>query len=383
MTREGTYLSSADVRAAGEALADEIRSFLTFLRDPHAISRYRHVPRWDQMLFDVPEDLKQAASRFTLAPDEFSTEALFRYGEDHRTAVEHAARIEIRTETASGAAQIGARGIYGPFRSVALKQTREILSKESSGLQVKTAGAASLEVTVEGVDKSLPPRYFASCWDSILDAVAYQPGDVLNARLNKFLLICDGDGTIYGEPGNRTLPTLAESPCRDSLNRYLLNGGLFLLLSGNNIHRTAARLRTGLSEQALNRAIVCANGGADLGYFLDSRLKILDEYRESALKRGTDDARPRGITMIYAGNDAQEDGNDYPAFATVGWDNAFLIGPEKPRAESPLIRCRIPGGLSGTAGLINALCDWHETRPGEALTSGDISSIRDQLRKNL
>lgn len=271
-------------------------------------------------------EAKEAIISFQANPSDFLDDKLVAYGADTAQAINHPVRIEVRGQTEEGAGQMVAKGIWGPHRLQAAAQITQKCKKLEVGMHLTLAGTSSIEFNVDGVDKSLPIRFLQGAFENVLREMNYQPGTRIDSRISKIVIAADGDGTIYEGPRVGVLPTLAESPVRDALCAYLQAGGIFMLISGNDLNRTFKRLVEALPKEVYCRILVAANGGAELVY-VNSRAQAVpvSGYKNQALDLARDKSKPQVLDMVYIGDDGSKEGNDYPAFKAVGSKHSVLV----------------------------------------------------------
>jgi len=263
---------------------------------------------------------------FQSNPRDFSDEKLVAYGADTVTAIDYPMRIEVRGATKEGAGQMVAKGIWGPKRLEAAAQITQKCKKLGAGMHLTLAGTSSIEFNVDGVGKSLPIRFLQGAFEDVLKEMNYQPGSRIDSRRSKTVIAADGDGTIYDGPRVGFLPTLAESPVRDALCAYLQAGGIFMLVSGNDLHRTFKRLVDALPKEVYCRVLMAANGGAELVYVNSKGQSVpVSGYKKQALDLARDKSKPQVLDMVYIGDDGSKEGNDYPAFKAVGIKRSILV----------------------------------------------------------
>jgi len=263
---------------------------------------------------------------FQSNPLNFSDEKLVAYGSNTAQAINHPVRIEVRGATQEGAGQMVAKGIWGPKRLQAAAQITQKCKKLGAGLHLTLAGISSIEFNVDGVDKSLPIRFLQGAFEDVLKEMNYQPGVHIDSRRSKTVIAADGDGTIYDGPRVGLLPSLAESPVRDALCAYLQAGGIFMLISGNDLHRTFKRLVDALPKEVYCRVLVAANGGAELVCVNSKGQSVpVSGYRKQALDLAHDKSKAQVLDMVYIGDDGSKEGNDYPAFKAVGKKRSVLV----------------------------------------------------------
>ena len=161
---------------------------------------------------------------------------------------------------------------------------------------MKLAGTSSIEFNVDGVDKSLPIRFLQGAFEDVLKEMNYQPGPHIDSHKSKTVIAADGDGTIYDGPRVGFLPALAESPVKDALCAYLQAGGIFMLVSGNDLNRSFKRLVDALPKEVYCRVLVAANGGAELVYVNPREKQYLFQVIES---RRLDLAQDKSHSMFW------------------------------------------------------------------------------------
>jgi demethylmenaquinone methyltransferase/2-methoxy-6-polyprenyl-1,4-benzoquinol methylase len=187
-------------------------------------------------------------------------------------------------------------------------------------------------------------------FEDVLKEMNYKPGMTIDSYRSKTVIAADGDSTIYDGPRVGFLPTLAESPVRDALCSYLQAGGIFMLVSGNDLNRTLKRLVDALPQEVYCRILVAANGGADLVYVNSKGQAVpVSGYRKQALDLARDKSHQHVLDMVYIGDDGAKEGNDYPAFKAVGFKHSVLVAPEFLAEYDPGLRAaHVGGSLQGT-----------------------------------
>lgn len=307
-----------------------------------------------------------AINVFKANPRSFSNGRLLAYGSNTASATNHPVRIEVRGKTKEGAGQMVAKGIWGFKRAQAAREIFQKCKELKLGIHLKLAGTSSIEFNVDGVDKSLPIRFLQRAFDDVLKEMDYQPGSHIDSRISKIVIAADGDGTIYDGPRVGSLPTLAESPVRDALCAYLQAGGIFMLVSGNDISRTFKRLVPLLPPQVTGRVLIAANGGAELVYVNTKGQAVpVSTYRKHALEIIHDKSRRyHDVNMVYIGDDGSKEGNDYPAFKAVGFKHSVLVAREFLASYDPALKpCFVGGLLQGTKKYLESfLSDCRDTR---------------------
>ncbi len=304
-----TYLTSAEVKAIVYLSGQQIRLFLGNA-DPK----------------DFTGDAKKAIAAFHENPADFSDEALLTKGANVDEAHQYSVRMELRGVNPQGAAQVVAKGIWGKARNAVIKALRKELESHSHPLIVRTAGSSSFEFNRAGVDKSLPIRYVRVRWEQLLEEMNYVPGAGINSRPSRIIIAADGDGTIYEGPKTTHLPGLKDSPAYAPIVAYLRAGGVFMLVSGNDLTRTFKRLIAGLSKDLYPRILIAANGGADLACVSHEGKPIfIKDYRLNALNVVLEDKKTSPLDIFYLGDDDTLNGNDRAAFETVGPKRAVIV----------------------------------------------------------
>lgn len=288
-----------------------------------------------------------AINAFHQNPSNYTDEKLLAYGTDMFEAINHPVRIEIRGANNNGASQMVAKGIWGHKRQEAMLEIANHCEKLGLGIHLKLAGTSSMEFNVDGVDKSLPIRFLQSSFDEVLNEMKYLPGPRIDCRRTRLIIAADGDGTIYDGPRVGQLPTLAESPVKEPLCSYLLAGGVFMLVSGNDINRTFNRLMAALPKEVYCRVLIAANGGAELIYVNSlGGAKPIKEYKKKALDflQGKT-PHNHALNIIYIGDDGATQGNDYPAFCAVGFKHSVLVAKQFLPEFDPGLKSGYMGGL--------------------------------------
>ncbi|MBI4243771.1 MAG: YvcK family protein, partial [Planctomycetes bacterium] len=287
------------------------------------------------------ENVWAGAREYKERPEEFSDERLVRRG-----GME-VPRIEVRglDERSGEAAQVAVIGIPGKYREGPQERMKGIKGVE--GLSIKMGGFMTLEVNVAGVSKALAIDYIGRHYEAILRRMGYKGGALIDARRTRSVITADGDGTTYGKPTAERNPELWESASYEALEEYLEVGGLYVLISGNDIELTRQRLLAGkgIREELRGRFIVVANGAANIGYMdKEGKLVEIKGYRRRALgeyREGVEE----GLDIIYLGDDEKEKGNDYPAFEKVGFGRAVSVSSKKKEEVPEGLRQNYVGGL--------------------------------------
>ncbi len=99
------------------------------------------------------------------------------------------------------------------------------------------------------------------------------------------MIAADGDGTIYDGPRVGILTDFGRKPGQATpLCAYLQAGGIFMLVSGNDLNRSFKRLVDALPKEVYCRVLVAANGGAELVYVNSKGQAVpVSGYRKQAL----------------------------------------------------------------------------------------------------
>ncbi|MEI7999253.1 MAG: hypothetical protein WCH62_07115 [Candidatus Omnitrophota bacterium] len=303
-----THIPKADIPTIINLSGEQIRLFLSSANPD-----------------DFRGEAKSAIKLYQKDKTVFTDKYLVEYGNNIQQAINNPMRIEVRHATASGAAQVVAKGIWGAtLRQEIIKKIREELAKVDKNLEVRLAGTSSFEFNVRGVNKSCSIRFLRHSWSEVLDQMNYAPGKFIDSRKTNTIIVADGDGTIYDGPkAGHTLPTMAHSVAREALVNWLEAGGVFMLNSGNELERNVFRLKDGLPAHLFNRILVSGNGGSDLVCF-DANQKAVwvNGFSELAL---TKVPVKHVLDIVYIGDDGSEDGNDWAAFEEVGFDRAVLV----------------------------------------------------------
>jgi hypothetical protein len=293
-------------------------------------------------------EAREAIVAFQADPQDFSDEKLVAYGSNWAQATNYPLRIEVRGKTPEGAAQMVAKGIWGIKRERFVAGIAQECQK--LGLHLKLAGTSSIEFNVDGVDKSVPIRFLQGAFKDVLKEMDYKPGKLIDSLKSKTVIAADGDDTIYEGPRVGYLPGLAESPVKEALCAYLQAGGIFMLVSGNDLDRSFKRLVDVLPKEVYCRVLVAGNGGAELVYMgPEGQAVPVSDYRKKALVLAQDKAHQRVLDIVYIGDDGSKEGNDYPAFKAVGFKHSVLVASRFLTDYDPALKsCYVGGLLQGT-----------------------------------
>lgn len=297
------------------------------------VGKIVHVAAYQIRLFlgtanheDFSGDAKASILAFHQDPNEFSDEILLEKGAHVDDAHQYPVRIELRGINPKGAAQVVAKGIWGVARKKALTVLRRELVHPTKPLALRIAGSSSFEFNRAGVDKSLPIHFLRTSWKKVLDQMQYKPGRFIDSYTNRIVIAADGDGTIYDGPKTTHLPLLKDSPVFAPMMKYLQAGGIFMLVSGNDLGRSFKRLIAGIPPEYHCQLLVAANGGADLACVGEGiKPMLIKDYDTKALQYIEHDYQQPLLDIIYIGDDGSPDGNDRAAFETVGPNRSFLV----------------------------------------------------------
>ena len=146
-----TYIREGDLQAVIKLCGSELRSFLAYAAGKSSNSVYQ---KSGNTLNSVEDAIIKIAKDYQSLSDDI----LVKKGENFEDAVKNPVRIEVRrSKELSGAAQIAVRGIFGDFRSIALKQLKK--NKVFDKLNISVSGNASFEINISGVNKALALKY--------------------------------------------------------------------------------------------------------------------------------------------------------------------------------------------------------------------------------
>ena len=263
-------------------------------------------------------------------------------------------RIEVRGTTQEGAAQMVAKGIWGPKRDEAAAEIAQKCKELGLGIHLKLAGTSSIEFNVEGVDKSLPIRFLQGAFEDVLKEMNYQPGSAHRQLVKpKQSLLLTGMA--------RFMTARGLGFCRPWLKVRL--GMLFALICrpaayscwfpAMILNRSFKRLVDALPKEVYCRVLVAANGGAELVYVNAKGQAVpVSGYRKQALDLAQDKSHQHVLDMVYIGDDGSKEGNDYPAFKAVGFKNSVLVARKFLADYDPALKpvtwadyCRAPANF--------------------------------------
>ncbi|MDZ4241596.1 MAG: hypothetical protein U1D99_02095, partial [Candidatus Omnitrophota bacterium] len=369
-----TLLAGDEVNALVQSGGRKIRAFLRFLGEH--VGAYDNGGQLPETFAKIEDFMWDAAREYRENPDAengpFSDRALVEKGDaaNNPAATQYPIRIEVRGRDNERAAQVAVRGFVDPLRRSYLAEMKQELGHYAD-MTMKTGGNTTIEANVRRVDKGLALHYVARHFEELLHIIGYtrdetNPQRRINALLTRSLVAHDGDGTVYGKPHGLVNPTLIESPAHRSLMKYYEIGGVSVIISGNDLERTAKRLiyHQGIPQHLRHHIIVIANGGANLAYFDGDRLVEYKLYREDALREYDLDNMLPGMDAVYLGDDAKPTGNDWPAFDKIGFDRSVSVAKERTEEIDARLRPNHVGGLEyGTAAFLNAVVRWAAGSP--------------------
>jgi len=326
MTDYSTFMNNEETDAVVRACGDEIREFLSFLAGVSEDSPYQYLPEKEQLLSEIVPELRDSAQQFKSTPQEFTDEKLVEKGEDFRVSIHNPVRIEVRcSKMREGAAQIAARGIHGSFRNITLQQIKARDAVKERNLDVRVSGSASFEVNRSGVNKGLSLKYLRRYFDKILSEMQYSGGEKIDSLLTYSIITADGDGTTYDSPDTRSAPTLKESKTYSALMSYLGVGGIYMVISGNDLERTFDRIKGAMNDHTFNNFLIVANGGASMAFIRSNELIEIEDYQDQALNLLEQEEKGQELDILYIGDDGRINGNDIDAFEEVGWGRSILV----------------------------------------------------------
>ncbi|MCA9405834.1 MAG: hypothetical protein KC684_04810 [Candidatus Omnitrophica bacterium] len=378
MPNQSTYLDEQLIDMIVKISGQEIRDFLDFLVTKDTNSAFARSADWPVLAANLDPQWHKIAENFQQQPDAYSDTVLVENGRCYQTAVNHPVRIEVRrTDNVPGAAQVAAKGIAGDFRLNAIERIKATAFYKRNAFEVKLSGTSSFEFNTLGVDKALPLIYLAHHWESILRAVGYQPGVNINALKHRTVIIADGDGTTYGMPKSGELPVLKDSPACAPLLKYLHSGGVYVIISGNNLQRTLDRINNAIDDDLKKNVIVAANGCADLAVYTANDYRMIESYRLNAIGDARNKPNAAPLDAIYIGDDGKSDGNDFPAFNEIGFDRSFYVGEDRSAGIFPsLLKGHVRGFESGTARILSYINQLSQQREqGVLFTEKNIEAI--------
>jgi len=343
MSSFSTYLSEPDVNLIVSESGKLIRDFYAFLLKQDDESRFAPYANTVPGLL-ADERIQFILDHFRKNPQDFEDEVLLNNGSDIGKSFQFPVRIEVRKRGASEeVSQVAVGGLWGPARQVAFDHFQNLEPFSSNRVLVKSSGRSSFEFNIMGVTKALPIRYLRNQWDEICTRIKYVSTKEWDAASSRTCIAADGDGTTYGAPSGQHLPKLGESPAYQSILEYLKLGGIFVIISGNRLERTVHRVEGDLPMGLRNQVLVSANGGADLGYFDEAgQFQLIDGYSQVALN-SSDDGKE--LDIVYLGDDANPNGNDFEAFQSVGSARSICVADED-NPDPFFLRTNVIGGYA-------------------------------------
>jgi len=379
MSRLSTLLNSGAVDRIVSIGGEVIREFLGELSQH--VDNPKDSPYADLAHFD---NLWEVARKFRdEGASEFSDEKLLQ----ERVGIP---RLEVRGSNEEGhAAQVVVVGVPGVHRSKILAAFRQL--GEKLDLAIEPGGVMSVEIKQSGVNKALSIDYIERHFDSIMDDMGYTPGDLIDARKTRTVVMADGDGTTYGKPTKDSNPTLSQSPTREALVQYLKAGGVYIVISGNELDLTVKRL---LADNAIppelrNRILVVANGGSSMvGVKSNGQVFDVKDYRMNAKKERAEQGRDKTIETldaVYIGDDSNELGNDFNAFRKLGFRRSVTVSDSDLENMPQGLRFNCIGGLAeGTRSFLEQVVEKARSKKFQKLFDGDglqtvVSAIRRPL----
>jgi len=371
MEKASTHFNENVAAEIVKASGHEIREFFSFLNNPQKASAYGSLKNKDQAFQKISQSLKETAIKFENFPQQFSDECLVENGKNIKQAIGYYARIELRRSGQdSGVAQVAVRGVEGEFREVALSRLRP--GVQPHGIDIKLSGKASFEFNVVGVNKALPFIYLNHRLKHVLEYMGYTPGSCLNSFKTETVLAADGDGTTYESPSWDRLPLLSESPVLKPLIDFLSLGGVYMIISGNDLGRTKERVDGAIPRDLKNRVILAANGAATMAiYDKDNSLKEVEDYRENAINYSRRPPLKAKTDVVYIGDDGRNHGNDIDGFKAVGFKRSVLVGDW---SEDTLIGLKegwIPGFVASTTKVVSTIVDMVRNRQKNSILFSD------------
>ena len=354
-------------KAGGEAIRQFYAGLAEYLDNPES-SPYK----------DISSQFWDIAKGFKENPDVLSDKRLLNWTESDL------ARIEVRgyNKETGESDQVVIRGIPDEYRRPYL----EALKKQFP-VSIKKAGLRTLEANAMGIDKALSIDYLNRHFEEILDAAGYMPGQFIDARRTRTVIVADGDGTTYGKSELTRYPTLDESAAKNFLVDYLEAGGAYVVISGNDLDRTRKRLllRGAIPPHLWSRIIIFANGSSSLDTLSNSgELVEFQGYRLNAIKESKENPQDLSLDAVYIGDDPDPDGNDFAAFKKAGAERAICVSSEAIDIIHKGLRDNYIGGEEkGTAAFLQAVVEHVKRFPNQLIfTDGAIPSLIQSARFN-
>lgn len=342
-----TLIDEKNAQQLTKVIGRLIRDFLSFVNDPESGGIFAEVDNNRKTLQNIEPAIKELAGLFRDQPGLFEDEQLVGYGENYARAMAHPVRIEVRrVPEVNGVAQIAARGIYGPFRTVVIEYLKAHARVSAEKYYVRLSGNASFEINIQGVNKALPLYYLSVKWEDVMRECGYHAGVFIDAAKTRTLIAADGDGTTWESPQNGRAPTLHESPVHAPLLTYLRHGGIYLVISGNHLDRTINRVRDHIPVEIRPQVLIAANGGANLVRFTSTGdAREVGGYHTAALEVIRPTVPEIQLDAIYLGDDGRQSGNDREAFEAVGAERSILVANQLPADIIPFLADKKIGGL--------------------------------------
>ncbi|MFC1617362.1 2-phospho-L-lactate transferase CofD family protein [Candidatus Margulisiibacteriota bacterium] len=204
--------------------------------------------------------------------------------------------------------------------------------KSIKDLQCVSGGRTTVEISNKGIDKALPIGFIDKHFNAILKQMGYRARKdaPINAHVNKTILIADADDTTYGKPTKDSHLTnnLSNSKSREAILDYLEAGGIYAIVSGNDLERTSKRIAEGIPNNRrhlLSQIMIIGCGGSSLcTYAPNGELVEFDLYRKIALKE-QDNEKAQNLDVVYFGDNHKRSGNDFPAYKKVGFLRSVCV----------------------------------------------------------
>ena len=378
-----TYIDGALRHRVIKAIGHQIRLFLDFLNHPQKPSQFDAVAHKVDLLGRVPDDFMAVAKDYEQNPQDYTDDALVRKGMQNGRSVNYPVRIEVSDPMPDGSvAQIEARGVFEDFRKVTLEKLYDLFG---AGLTFMRGGQFTVEANRTGVDKALPIQYIEKHFDEVLDLIGYQAGPKIDSRQSRTILAADGNGTTYPKPANGLVPHLLSSQAYAELIQYLELGGIYLLITGSSMKKTARRLTDpdAIPVHLRSRFLIATNSGANLAYLTkDGKMVEIEEYRLKAMKEKPTYASSGSLDIIYMADNASVDSDDYAAFVYVGHSRSILLGKLLPDVIPFALHAQHVGGqalgLRAVLRHINRMAVQQKTK--RLFSSRNVRYIIDAIR---
>lgn len=280
-------------------------------------------------------------------------------------------RIELRGQDEQGGyAQIAIIGLVGTYAEEFVATLNDKFHQ--FGLSAKFGGTMTIEVNREGVDKALALDFLEANFEAILNLIDYEQGSHIDVRKTKTVLAADFDGTLCPAPNSVYSPGLDESILNKELIDYVDMGGLLFIITGNDLNSTVDRIRSSkyLNTHNLRQIIVAANSGSQMIYFDDKgEQHTVLEYNRNALKYLGHESRNTKLDLVYLGDNASADGNDFPAFERVGFQNSISVATKN--IDKRLQQNNVGNGLEGTKIILEFIVEKALKNPRSKLFAAD------------